>query len=201
MPVDFRLQWVPANVLSKVESPTSLQNTSYIGPIELIDDPDSFDCTGYNMDARLSAPKYHVKTPTAPFSLDRQNAALITRGNIQPGDTASSSSIYDQARLARATVTAFVTTNTLNDVVLPEAFGYFVAEWTVNFYGQKFNGVTSLASFPSSLLEAVLSDRNRVEEDVEKQLRPRGAEQDLFSADRITQASEARQLPCPVQPT
>jgi hypothetical protein len=98
-------------------------------------------------------------------------------------------------------VTAFVTTNTLNDVILQESFGYFVAEWTVNFYGQKFNGVTSLASFPSSLLEAALSDRHRVEEEVEKQLRPRGAEQDLFTPDQITQASEARQLPCPVQST
>jgi hypothetical protein len=48
MPVAFHLKWVPANVLSKVESPTSLQNTSYMGPIEVIDDPDSFDCTGYN---------------------------------------------------------------------------------------------------------------------------------------------------------
>jgi hypothetical protein len=60
MPVSFNLQWIPANVLSKVESPSSLQNTSYIGPIEFIDDPDSFDCTGYNLDARLSAPTYFV---------------------------------------------------------------------------------------------------------------------------------------------
>jgi hypothetical protein len=133
-----------------------------------------------------------------PFNLDRHNAALISRGNIQPGDTASSSSIYDQARLARATVTAFVTTNTLNDVVLSESFGYFVAEWTVNFYGQKFNGVTSLASFPSALLEAELTDRERVEAEIEKQLRPRGAQQGFIPPDQTTLTSGPSQAACPV---
>jgi len=72
--------------------------------------------------------------------------------------------------LARATVTVFCTTNTLNDVVLNEHFGYLVAEWTVHFYGQKFNGVTSLASFPSSLLEAELTHREELEHEIEESL-------------------------------
>jgi hypothetical protein len=97
-----------------------------------------------------------------PFHVDRHNAALISRGNIQPGDSASSSSIYDQARLARATVTAYVTTKTLNDAILSEAFGFLVAEWTVHFYGQKFNGVTSLASISSAQLEAELLHRDHL---------------------------------------
>lgn len=67
-----------------------------------------------------------------------------------------------------------MTTKTLNDVVLPENFGYLVAEWTVHFYGQKFNGVTSLASFPSALLEAELTDRERVEVEIERHLHPDG---------------------------
>lgn len=69
--------------------------TSYISPIELVDDPDTFNCLGYTQSARLSAPGYTVKDPWRPHVLKRQNNALISRGNIQPGDTGSGTSIYD----------------------------------------------------------------------------------------------------------
>lgn len=45
---DMTLMWIPSNTVNKMEDIAgSKQMTSYISPIEFVDDPDTFNCLGY----------------------------------------------------------------------------------------------------------------------------------------------------------
>lgn len=45
---DMTVQWVPSNTINKLEDISgSKQCTTYVSPIEMVDDPDTFNCLGY----------------------------------------------------------------------------------------------------------------------------------------------------------
>jgi hypothetical protein len=68
------------------------------------EDIDSLASVGYNEQARLSAPNFTIFNPTSNHTWNRSCNQYYQTGKLAPGDTASSTSMFDQGGMAHASM-------------------------------------------------------------------------------------------------
>lgn len=82
---------------------TNVTSTA-VSPIEMWEDVDSLAAVNFNNAARLSAPNFDIFDPSKGKEWTRCCNQLYQAGKLKPGDTASSTTMFDQGGMAHATM-------------------------------------------------------------------------------------------------